>query len=275
MTRRLLLILLSLLVLALASGCTRLPRFHLPFFGQLDEEALPDPIRIGLATDAPPLSWREDGRMHGLDPHLAAGIRSYARRNVRYVTLPRNKLLAALRDNQVDVAMAALTATEVREQQLAATRGYLQAGLIALARLGQERQLSGQEGLRVEGVRIGTVLGGSGPRYAKSIRPMGTHQIFANTQAGIGALVQKRIDVLLLDMPSAFYHAALHIEEGLMPGGEFLTRDTIVWALRPEDKDLHILLNAYLQEQEDRGSLAKLISRILPFYNETKLLQMK
>ena len=102
MTRRLLLILLSLLVLALASGCTRLPRFHLPFFGQLDEEALPDPIRIGLATDAPPLSWREDGRMHGLDPHLAAGIRSYARRNVRYVTLPRNKLLAALRDNQVD-----------------------------------------------------------------------------------------------------------------------------------------------------------------------------
>ena len=74
MTRRVLLILLSLLVLALASGCTRLPRFHLPFFGQLDEEALPDPIRIGLATDAPPLSWREDGRMHGLDPHLAGGM---------------------------------------------------------------------------------------------------------------------------------------------------------------------------------------------------------
>ncbi len=45
----------------------------------------------------------------------------------------------------------------------------------------------------------------------------------------------------------------------------------VVWALRPEDKGLRLLLDAFLQQKKEDGSLAALITRSLPFYSETEL----
>ena len=72
-------------------------------------------------------------------------------------------------------------------------------------------------------------------------------------------------------MPTCFHYASQNIERGLTPGTTPLTREEIVWALRPEDKDLRLFLNAYLEQKEADGSLAAIITRSLPFYSETPL----
>lgn len=258
-----------IIILLLLSGCSSLP---LPFSKTINPDNLPQTIRVGLATDAPPLSYRDKAKtVRGLDPQLAAGLKGYTKLEVLYVPLPRKELLDALKNNQVDVVMAGLSASETRRQGLAATKGYLQTGLAPLMLLGEQKRLAGADGLKAADVRIGTVLGSSGPAYVRSLKAKGTHQIFASMQAGVEALMRKRIDVLIHDMPACFHYASLHIEQGLTPGTTPLTREEIVWALRPEDKGLRLLLDAFLQQKKEDGSLAALITRSLPFYSETEL----
>ena len=87
------------------SGCS-----YLPFNSSINMDELPATIRVGLATDTPPLSYRDQSSaMRGLDPLLAAGLKTYSQRDVLYVPLPRKDLLDALKNNQVDVVMAGLT----------------------------------------------------------------------------------------------------------------------------------------------------------------------
>lgn len=255
------------------TGCSSLP---LPFSKTINPDNLPKTIRVGLATDAPPLSYRDKSKaVRGLDPQLASGLKGYTDLEVLYVPLPRKQLLEALKNNQVDVVMAGLNASEAKRQGLAATKGYLQTGLAPLMLLGEQKRLAGADGLKAADLRIGTVLGSSGPAYVRSHKIKGTHQIFASMQAGVDALLRKRIDVLIHDMPAIFHYASLHIEQGLTPGTTPLTREEIVWALRSEDRDLRLLMDAYLQGKNEDGSLAALITRSLPFYSETDLFPEK
>ena len=261
---------LFLVIMGFLAGCS-----YLPLGTAIDPENLPATIRIGLATDTAPLSYRGTSGMRGLDPQLAAGLKGYSNLEVLYVPLPRKDLLDALVRNEVDVVMAGLTATEVKQRGLASTRGYVQTGLVPLALLDQQKRRTSTDKLKEEEVRLGTVLASPGPAYVRSLKIKGTHQIFASAQAGVDALLRKRIDVLIHDMPTMFHYASLHIEQGLTPGTSPLTREEVVWALRPEDRDLRLLLNAFLQQKQEDGSLNTLITRSLPFYNETPMFQEK
>ncbi|NLZ16152.1 MAG: transporter substrate-binding domain-containing protein [Desulfobulbaceae bacterium] len=261
---------LFLVTLGLLSGCT-----YLPIGSAINPENLPATIRVGLATDAPPLSYRGANGMRGLDPQLAAGLKGYSKLEVQYVPLPRKELLDALMKNEVDVVMAGLTAKEAKQHGFASTRGYLQSGLVPLILLDQQKKFVGTDKFKAEDVRLGTVLASPGPAYVRSLRVRGTHQIFSSPQAGVDTLLRKRIDVLIHDMPTIFHYASLHIEQGLIPGTNPLTREEVVWALLPEDRDLRLLLNAYLQEKQEDSSLAALITSSLPFYNETPMYQEK
>ena len=254
-------------------GCSSL---SLPFSNSINPDNLPETLRVGLATDTPPLSYRDKSQaVRGLDPQLAAGLKAYAQREVIYVPLPRKALLEALENNEVDIVMAGLNASEAKRLDLAATKGYLQTGLAPLMLLGKQNQLTGADGLKAANLRIGTVLGSSGPEYVRSLKTKGTHQIFASMQAGVDALLRERIDVLIHDMPAIFHYASLHIEQGLTPSTSPLTREEIVWAMRPKDKDLRLLMDAYLQGKKEDGSLAAIITRSLPFYGETGLFPEK
>lgn len=263
----------AIFLLLLVSGCSSL---SLPFSRNINPDNLPQTIRIGLATDAPPLSYRDTKKaIRGLDPQLAAGLKGYTGLEVLYIPLPRKQLLDALKNNQVDVVMAGLSTSEAKRQGFASTRGYLQTGLAPLMLLGEQKRLAGVDGLKAENVRIGTVLGSSGPAFVRSLKAKGKHQIFASMQAGVDALLRKRIDVLIHNMPACFHYASVHIEQGLTPGTSPLTREEIVWALRREDKDLRLLLDSYLHQKQEDGSLPALITRSLPFYSETELFPTK
>ncbi len=254
----------------LLPGCS-----SLPFSSTIDPDKLPTTIRVGLATDASPLAYQDTTSVDGLDARLAAGLSSYTNREIIYLPLPRRDLLEALNKNEVDVIMAGFTASEAKQRGLAATRSYLDSGLVPLMFLGEHKQLATTAGLKAADVRIGTVLDSAGPAFVRSLRAKGTHQVFATTQAGVNALLAKRIDVLIHDMPTCFHYASIHIEQGLIPGLTPLTRENIVWALRSKDRNLRLLLNAYLQEKEESGELTTLITNTLPFYHETSLLKNK
>ena len=270
------------LALALLAGCGLHFKGSWPFIGTDSgdkEDAARSakdaaPLRIGLATDAPPLSWRDEEGMHGLEPQLAASYAAgpkSAGREVIYVPLPKQALFEALRGGQVDVVMAGVTAREAKQLKLAATRGWLKTGLATLTLLGEEKRLSGKEGLKAADLRIGTVLGSSGPAYVRGLRAKGAHQVFADAPAAVNALLARRIDALVHDMPANFHYADRHIEEGLMPGATLLTRDEIVWMLRNDDRALRQSLDAWLKRKKGDDTLAALILQNLPFYSETGL----
>ena len=274
------------LTLCLLAGCGLGFKGSWPYIGfdKKDREAPAQaaqnagPLRIGLATDAPPLSWRDESGMHGLEPQLAAsyaaGLKSSGR-EVIYVPLPKQSLFDALQNGQVDVVMAGVTEREAKQRKLAATNGWLKTGLTSLTLLGEEKRLSGREGLKAADLRIGTVLGSSGPAWVRGLRAKGAHQVFSGAQPAVNALLARRIDVLVHDMPANFYYADRHIEQGLMPGAELLTKDDIVWALRDDDRALRQSLDAWLKQKKDDDTLAALVIQNLPFYSESGLFRKK
>ena len=263
--RRLSSLLLIIVVAALLSGCQASSRK-----GVLTSLWRPQPLRVGMAVDAPPLATKKNGQISGLEWDFAQGLAQSMQRGVEVVELPRGDLAQALLARKVDIVMAGMSVAEAQRLQLATTEPYLVSGQVVLVHLDAFARFGhGTRNLTAEGVRLGVVEGSAGDSLIKGLNPKGTVSRFPNGPEGLRALLGERIDVFIHDFPANGYFAALFVDKGLTPGVSLLTREPLAWAVHPKETKLREAANAYLAELRRSGELEKMLSRNLPFYRDT------
>lgn len=255
--------LLSLLIVAIVlAGCQQLKSFSLftRFTG-------PAKLRVGIAVDCPPLCYKKDGRILGLEPQMAAGLARFSQKPLELVELPRQELVPALVDGRIDIIMAGLGATVVRGQKLVATDPYFISGQGALVHLDDHQQLGNSaDNLKQAGIRLGVVAGSGGEQFLKGLKPQGRTTRFVTAPEAVQALIDDTIDVLVHDQVSNFYYAALYVDQGLTPGTTPLTREPLVWAVRSGNQAMVKAANDYLAAIEDSNELQTLIEGAIPLY---------
>ena len=230
----------------------------------------PDHLRVGIAVDSPPLAYKQDDVITGLEARFAAGLATFAGRKLKLVELPREELAKALLEGKVDIVMAGMTVAEVQKQQLAATNPYLISGQVALVHLDDFKQLgTGPANLSGKNVRLGVVGDSSGENLIRGLNPKGTTNRFASAPEAVQALIADTIDAFIFDLPANFYYASLYVDKGLTPGATPMTREPLVWAVLPDDVDMRKTANTYLAEIEKSGALRIIIERSIPFYHNT------
>jgi ABC-type amino acid transport substrate-binding protein len=230
----------------------------------------PEKLKVGIAIDAPPLAYKKDGAVTGLETKLAAGLAQSTGQTLELVELPRPELTQALLDKKIDIIMAGLSAAETQEQHLTATDPYLASGQVALVHLDAYKQLgNGTHNLTGIKVRLGVVTGTPGDLLIKGLNPLGKITRFASAPEGVQALIDNAIDAFIFDFPSNYYYAALYVDKGLTPGTSLMTREQLVWGVRPNDQGMLKAANAYLAAIQQSGELQNLLERSIPFYKNT------
>ena len=257
-------LLLFVLLVALA-GCN-----HLKPEALLSSITGPEKLKVGMALDAPPLAYKKNDTLTGLETKFAAGLARSTGKTLEMVELPRQGLAQALLDKKIDIIMSGLTEAIAQEQKLAGTTPYLISGQVSLVHLDVYKQLgNGTRNLTEPKVRLGVVTDSPGDVLIKGLKPQGKKTRYTTAPEGVQALIANTIDVFVYDMPANFYYASLYVDKGLTPGATPMTREQLVWGVRPDDPNLLKAANEYLASIQQSGELQNLIERSIPFYKNT------
>jgi ABC-type amino acid transport substrate-binding protein len=98
-----------------------------PLYGQ-------EPLRVGVALFPPNVVEAEAGRLEGFDIELWQAIAENAGLEYEFEVLPLSDLLTAVEEHRVDLAMAGISVTSVRETQMDFSHPYMTAGIRILTK---------------------------------------------------------------------------------------------------------------------------------------------
>lgn len=226
-------------------------------------------LRVGIATDSPPLIFKKDGAITGLETAFAAGLARNMGRKAELIELSRAELAKALLEKKIDIIMAGITADFANTAALAVSSPYLLSGQAALVHLDDVKLGANPQAMAQKQIRLGVVARTAGDSYAATLKPQGKISRFPSALEGVQALINDSIDILIHDMPATCYYASQHVEKGLTPGAKLLTSEELVWAMRPDDTATQKAANAYLEGIDKNGELQEMIKQAIPFYKAT------
>src|SRR5689334_1634629 len=94
----------------------------------------PAALRVGIAPNYPPLAFKQQGHLAGLEVDFAHGLEVELSRPVVLVELAWDTLIPALESGTIDVIMSGMSITGARTQRVRFVSNYLQVGQMAMFR---------------------------------------------------------------------------------------------------------------------------------------------
>ena len=257
------LVLIGLLAsLLLLDGCAA-PQQH----SVKPTEIQPDPkiLRVGVATNAPPLIYKQNGKIIGLEADFAKALAKYLGKSLRFVELDWRDLIPALMANQIDIIMSGMTKTPIREVRIAFTARYLRSGQSALIRREDAARFSTGIFTLTTSSAIGVIKDTTGEYFVETHYGSVKKVLFRNSRAAVKALINKRIDMFIHDAPIIFYLASENETNGLTALFALLQEEDLAWAVRKDNKDLLNSANNFLTDSGHQEMIKEMIKYWIPF----------
>jgi polar amino acid transport system substrate-binding protein len=228
--------------------------------------AVPSPLRIGTSADYPPLTFKQDGAIQGMEADLATAVTEQLQVKSQMVEMPLGELITALHDNKIDVIMAGLSVTYERSKQVLFTKPYMNIGQMGLIREAELLRWSKPRAVYAKGIRIGVKAGTTGEAFAHKSLTDAKITSFTSINEGTDALADKRIDIFIHDAPTIWHLSANSRTQkaGLMGLYRLLTDEDLAWAVRLQDQELANALNKSLSALQANGTLDRLTQKWLP-----------
>lgn len=225
-------------------------------------------LRVGISTNAPPLAYKINGKIQGVEADFAGQLAAYLGKELKLVELDWGKQIPALEAGRIDIIMSGMTITPNRTYRVAFTTPYLRSGQILLVRADQARKYSaGIYSLMGDQPPIGVVENTTGDFFiTKTInRPDLTR--FKTSRVAVQALVQGKIDAVVHDAPILCYYAAMSAEQ-VTPILQMATQEYLAWAVNKMDSELLARVNQFIAVQETNNGLKTTIKRWIPYMYE-------
>jgi ABC-type amino acid transport substrate-binding protein len=221
-------------------------------------------LRFGVAADAPPLAFIDEGVLRGLEIDLARALCERLGLQMRLRALPRPRLLDALRGGRIDAVLTSMPADELAVLGLVASEPVLEVGQMALIRADDLARFARAVDLVTTAGRVGYERGTAGARWVQESLPRAERVPLPDAAAGIAALRRGDIEVFIHDAPTVWAVAADPAEQRLVGLFRPLTDERLAWVLRGEDRLLLAAIDGVIRELRSDGRLAGLINRWLP-----------
>lgn len=227
---------------------------------------IPSELRIGTATNYPPLAFKADGQMQGVEVDFAQQLAHDLGVKVSVIETPWDDLIPALQKGQIDVIMSGMSITEDRSQRVQFTVPYLNIGQMALIRRDDYQRLRDRGAMEQHSARIGFLSGTTGEIYARNKLANAALFGFDSPDAGIAALRGGTIDFYVQDAPTIWRITGNLSREfpDLMGRYRLLTAEYLAWAVRKDDDELLDRLNTQLMRWEQKGQIAAVLDRWIP-----------
>lgn len=227
-------------------------------------------LRVGMSPDYPPLAYRDEGRVVGVEADNVRALSQVLGREMQIVELPFEKLIPALRAGEIDVIMSGMSVTQGRAEQVLFTEPYMVIGQMAILHRDKVGTFGQPWAMYQEGVRIGVEPGTTGAAFAEEELPDAKLLFFDDPQAAFEGLRAGEIDLYIHDAPTS-WQLATSMEQGdLISLYQPLTNEELAWAVRPDDAALAGLLNDGLARMKSSGTLRYILNRWIPVTVEVR-----
>jgi ABC-type amino acid transport substrate-binding protein len=221
-------------------------------------------LRVGIQVDYPPLAFRSEGEIAGVEAEFAEKIGIALNRRVRFVILDRRELIRALEQDQVDVVMAGLSMTTERQQRVRFIEPYLEVGQMAILRRDQVAKLGRVSELERAGRRVGFVGGTTGELYVRRALTSSVPISFSSVEEGKQAVRNGSIGYFVHDAPTAWRLGMDSDERDLLGLFRPLTREYLAWAVQKDDAGLANQLDALVRSWKTQGEIHPIVTKWVP-----------
>lgn len=234
--------------------------------GALAAEAL----RVGLSPDYPPLVYKQDGRVVGIEADNARAVGEILARPVTLVEMPFEQLIPALTAGRIDVIMSGLSVTAERGRQITFTDAYMRVGQMAIMHKDKVARFAQPWSIYREGVRVGIERGTTGDAFAQRELKDAKIRYYENPAAAFEGLRRDEIDLYVHDAPTSWQLAQSMENDDLISLYSPLTEEMLAWAVRQEDAALATELNRALALMQGNGTLQYILNRWIPVKIEVR-----
>jgi ABC-type amino acid transport substrate-binding protein len=223
-----------------------------------------DPLRVGIHTDYPPLAFRSDAGIVGIEPDFASLVGRALDRRLKLVPLERGELIPALEAGRVDVIMAGMSVTAERGRRVRFIEPYAQVGQMAMIRRDRVVALGPPEALRRAGARVGFVSGTTGEAFVRSRLIRAVQVPIDSVTEAENELRSGRIDYFIHDAPTAWRLGLDPTDTELMALYRPLTEEWLAWAVRSHDRELAARLDALVRAWQADGTAERIVDAWIP-----------
>lgn len=261
----------------LSQGCTLLGLLFLlaGCFG-VGSSPAPDAVRsdvpelyIGVSPTAPPLIYKEGGRIVGLEAELGLAFGEYLGMPVRFIEVDWDDQISALETSKIDIIMSGMSITQARSFRVNFCDPYFRAGQMMLVDIASANQYPrGYYDLKwKKKIRIGVIEATTGDYFARKNLPHAKIKNYANTDSAVNSLIRGNIDAFVYDAPMIAYAASMNESKGVVPVYNLLTEEYLAWAVKKNDTALLRQANEFLKTYKADGRLDSSLRKWIPYLN--------
>ncbi|WFB34931.1 transporter substrate-binding domain-containing protein [Kiritimatiellota bacterium B12222] len=224
----------------------------------------PNILRVGISPNSPPLIYKTDGKIVGVEASFAKEVSEKLNRKLVFVEVPWPKQMEYLENDKTDIIMSGMTVTPTREYRVNFTKPYMLSGLTPLFRR-SDYAASGlvQSIIRQQNSTIGTVKDTTGEIFAKDAYPKATVLVYKSKDDAVAALKSGRINMMIHDATQVWWIASNN-EAELVAFPEIINTEPLAWAISKSNMELLEQVNAILDQMKNDGSGEKILKNWFP-----------
>jgi ABC-type amino acid transport substrate-binding protein len=226
----------------------------------------PDPniLRVGVTPNAPPLIFKQNHKIVGLEADLARDLAEYLGKSPSFVELKWEDQIPALLENRIDIIMSGMSITALREVRIAFALSYFESGQMALIRRKDAvRYRTGLFSFATSSA-IGVVKDTTGEYFVETQFSNVNRIAYTDPRAAVTDLIDNHIDMFIYDAPMALYLASENESRGLTVLFVRLTKEPLAWGIRKDNVELLKSANQFLQLRNEEGKLNTMIKYWIP-----------
>ena len=214
--------------------------------------------KLVMATNAafPPYEMVEGNEIVGIDAEIAKLIADDLGKELVIEDMAFDSIIAAVQTGKADIAMAGLTITEDRKQNINFSDPYTEAAQVIVVK--NDSTVASPDDL--VGKTIGVQIGTTGDIYAEDIADA-TIERYSKYFEAINALTQGKIDAVIVDRePGKVF---VSDSEDLKMIDEEFTLEEYAIGVAKENTELLDQINASLKKLQESGQIDAIINKYI------------
>jgi ABC-type amino acid transport substrate-binding protein len=224
-------------------------------------------LRVGVTASFPPMIYKEGGKLVGVEVDFAKALGEELGRPVKLVEVNWEDQISALVEGRTDIIMSSVSITRARQVRVAFTKPYLAVGQTVLVRREDaNKYLLGFPSIP-QGT-IGVLKATTGDFLVQQEFARSKRKAFQSSLEAARALEKRRIDLLICDLPIAWWLAGMNEIAGLVTVPVLLSEEQLAWAVRKSDSELLESVNGALEKLQKNGRVSAIIKQWIPLYKK-------
>lgn len=214
--------------------------------------------KLVMATNAafPPYESVEGDKIVGIDPEIAQLIADDLGMELVIEDMAFDSIIAAVQSGKADIAMAGMTVTEDRKENINFSNPYTTAAQVILVKNTSTVKTPDD----LAGLTIGVQIGTTGDIYAEDIEGA-TIERYSKYFEAINALGQDKIDAVIVDREPGKVFVSEN-PDLVMIDEEFTVEEYAI-GVSKENTELLDKINASLKKLQDSGKIDEIIGKYI------------